>query len=755
MRAGRNEKYIKMRHPARKWIVIWNTAIAILAFYGTFFMMFTAVGMTVAYGVASLVGTVSVVLWMLFRKRKSAKIAILVTTGVISIFLAVVDVFGFGDAFVAMLNKVVSSANANMHWGIPPLTVTGDPNWFNNFALAAIFAMWIGIAVAAMRHHMRIYFVVYVIVTLALVCFGLRPSMLAIAFMLFVLGCKCVSINALPLRSIGVFVVVIILFITACGTSLLYSGSRAVASVRRAIGDAADQIAYGSDSLPQGRLENAEGMIASDDLRLVVTMSNRAPKLYLKGFVGSTLDGNEWKETDRNAYVSDGYTGIIDYVAAGGVPFSQYSKYLTLSGNTDSFSVDVKNVGANDKYYYTPYSLMSDIGSPYYDINIRKNIFSGDSYSFRVSGADASSERVVQNKWLLDSANRTSEMRAYMRYENEYRRFVGDTYKDVGGRENEIIELLGGREANSIFTVSQITRIWFQDNYTYVETPDAIQNDFYTEFFAKDIKRANAAYFASAATLIFRAYGYSARYVEGYLVKAESRGDEEHITVEVTGKNSHAWTEVYFDGIGWLPIDVTPTFYSENDILDDPPDPDDPGSGDNSGENEDPSGGESDPPLPPPPEEDPPPEPKDPLIEQNYGFYVTLKSLVIVLYCVLVALVLVLVVLVRREYIIMRKRNSLEVNGEQFGRAAIKILDGECKSIGGYTQKRMAEFGVPPDDSQRFVEIVERAVYGGYDLTDNEREYAIRYIENISKSVASSKNKLQSFFDKYFRCLGI
>ena len=31
----------------------------------------------------------------------------------------------------------------------------------------------------------------------------------------------------------------------------------------------------------------------------------------------------------------------------------------------------------------------------------------------------------------------------------------------------------------------------------------------------------------------------------------------------LSGKDAHAWAEVYFDGIGWLPVDVTPGYYYE------------------------------------------------------------------------------------------------------------------------------------------------------------------------------------------------
>lgn len=31
--------------------------------------------------------------------------------------------------------------------------------------------------------------------------------------------------------------------------------------------------------------------------------------------------------------------------------------------------------------------------------------------------------------------------------------------------------------------------------------------------------------------------------------------------VSITGENAHAWVEVYFDGVGWKAVDVTPGYY--------------------------------------------------------------------------------------------------------------------------------------------------------------------------------------------------
>ena len=59
---------------------------------------------------------------------------------------------------------------------------------------------------------------------------------------------------------------------------------------------------------------------------------------------------------------------------------------------------------------------------------------------------------------------------------------------------------------------------------------------------------------------MLRAHGIPARYAEGYYLSADASAPG---TVTLTGKDAHAWAEVYFDGVGWLPLDTTPSHYFE------------------------------------------------------------------------------------------------------------------------------------------------------------------------------------------------
>lgn len=65
--------------------------------------------------------------------------------------------------------------------------------------------------------------------------------------------------------------------------------------------------------------------------------------------------------------------------------------------------------------------------------------------------------------------------------------------------------------------------------------------------------------YAALAALIARSEGLPARVVVGYLIDDEDRDARwDGNRLDITGDDMSAWIEVNFDGIGWIPFDVTP-----------------------------------------------------------------------------------------------------------------------------------------------------------------------------------------------------
>lgn len=61
--------------------------------------------------------------------------------------------------------------------------------------------------------------------------------------------------------------------------------------------------------------------------------------------------------------------------------------------------------------------------------------------------------------------------------------------------------------------------------------------------------------FSGAMAVLVRAVGYPARVAVGFLPGDYDPGSE---TFVVTTKHAHAWTEVFFEGVGWVPFEPTP-----------------------------------------------------------------------------------------------------------------------------------------------------------------------------------------------------
>lgn len=75
-----------------------------------------------------------------------------------------------------------------------------------------------------------------------------------------------------------------------------------------------------------------------------------------------------------------------------------------------------------------------------------------------------------------------------------------------------------------------------------------------TDYFLFDLKEGYCDYYATAMTVLARAAGLPARFVIGY---ASGTYDPANARYVVTEADSHAWTEIYFSGIGWIEFEPT------------------------------------------------------------------------------------------------------------------------------------------------------------------------------------------------------
>lgn len=137
-----------------------------------------------------------------------------------------------------------------------------------------------------------------------------------------------------------------------------------------------------------------------------------------------------------------------------------------------------------------------------------------------------------------------------------YERYLGqvklsDEMKDYLG------EIVGGAKTN-VEKLRAIERELSALTYTLTpgELPDSVvtAGDF-LDYFLLESRQGYCTYFATAFVLLARAEGIPARYVQGYCIPLGEQGE-----ARVYSNMAHAWPEVYFDGVGWIPFEPTPGY---------------------------------------------------------------------------------------------------------------------------------------------------------------------------------------------------
>ena len=95
---------------------------------------------------------------------------------------------------------------------------------------------------------------------------------------------------------------------------------------------------------------------------------------------------------------------------------------------------------------------------------------------------------------------------------------------------------------------------YFQRNFEYVVTASEFPGLIGVADFL-ELRRGHCSYYATATALMLRSLRIPTRIATGFLA---NDWDAERGRYVVTTRNGHAWIEVQFEGVGWIPLDSTP-----------------------------------------------------------------------------------------------------------------------------------------------------------------------------------------------------
>ncbi len=140
----------------------------------------------------------------------------------------------------------------------------------------------------------------------------------------------------------------------------------------------------------------------------------------------------------------------------------------------------------------------------------------------------------------------------------DYPAYILNTYlqlpQNFSPRIRQLANQIAGRLPTQYDKVMAITS-WLRTNITYEEAIDTPpQGIDPIVWFLFDYKKGFCNYYATAEVLMLRSLGIPARLAVGY---AQGIYDIATDTFTVRRQDSHAWPEVYFDGLGWIEFEPT------------------------------------------------------------------------------------------------------------------------------------------------------------------------------------------------------
>ncbi|MDR0863086.1 MAG: DUF3488 and transglutaminase-like domain-containing protein [Oscillospiraceae bacterium] len=331
-------------------------------------------------------------------------------------------------------------------------------------------------------------------------------------------------------------------------------------SARRAAARAVHSVRYETSGkvLPEGDLRELADFAASEGTVLRVTAES-AGNYYLRGFVGEVYVGDGWTEltSARRGEYATLFSWLHDRGFYGQNQYALLTRVLGSGGETSEILIE--NTGECAEFVFAPYEVVGNdadkarIG----DENLRAEGLRGQrEYALNASvGSAANYEQLYA---LLTAARGREEPSAieYLTSENAYRDFVYENYLEIPEQARaSLARFLSGLdlpEGKIAFADALLVVNTYLDTLTYTEQPEfAYEGGDFLTYFLEDGREGDSVHFATAAALIFRYLGVPARYVEGYRIVGADGG-----AVEVSGKNAAAWTEIYRDGVGFVPFEA-------------------------------------------------------------------------------------------------------------------------------------------------------------------------------------------------------
>lgn len=399
-------------------------------------------------------------------------------------------------------------------------------------------------------------------------------------------------------------------------------------------------------TLPEGDFSNYQKKEQKAQQALAVTMED-PQQLYLRGFTGAVFTGETWEALDTQALVKN--KDLLYWLNLNAFDQNAQFDAAAAYAGMEQSTVTVQNIGACSFYQYVPFSIGKGAWAEAENLNT-DGVYGNGERSYVYSVTAGSSNEIMEVLTYLQSSEDPAVLQ-YRKAESGYRQFINHYYlqvpEDVKALLKEEWDEIASRYGNANNLTQQQAQecalVFLSRCFPEEGTPEDME-------LPLEMAEGTTFQYATVAAMTLRYFGIPARYAEGYVVSQEmAEKFDSGETMTVDSSCAKAWVEVYQDGIGWIPMDLTPGI---GEILEDP-DSNDPNE--NNSSNKDATEKKDD------EEEEEPQEDDQPESLGGSMVMVILKTIIWSLLIVLAILLIVFLILwIRRKILLGQKEKKFQ-----------------------------------------------------------------------------------------------
>ena len=331
--------------------------------------------------------------------------------------------------------------------------------------------------------------------------------------------------------------------------------------------------------------------------------------MYLKGFTGSFYSQNQWFNNTYFDYeiMTNENDGENPEENQNAKPVASSVKTKLDNNEIQKLELDYRpdakatarmnviNLDADPQFSYLPYNTDATQYGPF-----RKT--ENETIDLK-NGVDITYNPLLDIFYEVPENYEGIDSETYEYYVNQSCTYVPESLEPVL-QEYIVANDFFGAELNSFsaeentkhfkdvndYRLTMARKIYahYMDGFKYTMSPGATpMNKDFVNYFLNTQKRGYCVHFASSGALLLRTMGIPARYVEGYCIPTSLIAESAHglneeysewyegdslideqgvVNVPVNDSYAHAWIEIYMDGYGFVPFEMTIPSEEEEEV---------------------------------------------------------------------------------------------------------------------------------------------------------------------------------------------